>query len=141
MSDSFHSGVRATALLTDLYELTMAQGYWAEGMAEREAAFHLTFRSQPFGGGYAIACGLDQAIDYLRGLRFEPDDLAYLASLTGADGRPLFRDGFLDYLRRFRPRSTVHAVPEGTVVFPHEPLVRVVGPILEGQLIESALLN
>ncbi len=78
-----------SALLTDLYQLTMAYGYWHAGRAEREAAFHLYFRTAPFGGGYAVACGLDAAADYVAGFRFEPDDLAYLAELRGAAGTPL----------------------------------------------------
>jgi len=141
MSNRFVSGNRSPALLTDLYELTMAQGYWGEGMADREAAFHLVFRKNPFDGGYAVACGLAQVVEYLTALRFEDDDLSYLAGLKGNDGNPLFREAFLDELSRFRPRCTVHAVPEGTVVFPHEPLVRVTGPVLDSQIIESALLN
>jgi len=129
------------ALLTDLYQLTMAYGYWKLGRAEQEAVFHLSFRKNPFNGGYGVACGLHDAIDYLSHLRFDGEDLQYLDSLTGNDGRPLFERGFLDYLRALRFTCDVDAIPEGTVVFPHEPLARVTGPILQAQIIETALLN
>ena len=81
------------ALLTDLYELTMAYGYWKAGLCDREAAFHLTYRENPFGGGYTIACGLEPAAEFLERLRFEPDDLDYLAGLEGDDRGPLFELG------------------------------------------------
>ena len=129
------------ALLTDLYQLTMAYGYWKLGRAEQRAVFHLSFRRNPFNGGYSVACGLHDAIDLLSGLRFEADDLEYLATLRGNDGRPLFERGFLDYLRDLRFTCDVDAMPEGTAVFPHEPLVRVTGPILQAQIIETPLLN
>ncbi len=129
------------ALLTDLYQLTMAYGFWKQGLAERRAVFHLFFRKSPFQGGYALACGLGTACEYLERLRFEPDDLAYLATLTGADGRPLFDGAFLDYLGELRFACDVDAVPEGTAVYPHEPLLRVTGPILQCQIIETPLLN
>jgi len=128
-------------LLTDLYQLTMAYGYWKRGLAERRAVFHLTFRSQPFKGGYSIACGLHAAIDHLHALRFEPSDLGYLATLTGNDGKPLFDAAFLDYLAAMRFTCDVDAIPEGTAVFPHEPIVRVSGPMLQAQIIETPLLN
>jgi nicotinate phosphoribosyltransferase len=123
------------ALLTDLYELTMAYGYWRSGKAGDEAVFHLFFRENPFGGGYTVAAGLETAIRWLDALRFTPDDLDYLRSLK------LFDDGFLEMLRRFEFTCDVDAIPEGTAVFPNEPLVRVRGPIIAGQLVESALLN
>jgi len=129
-------------LLTDLYQLTMAYGYWRRRHAEpdTEALFHLFFRRLPFDGGFAVACGLEAVIDYLTGLRFGDDDLRYLGSVTGADGRPLFEPAFLEHLAGFRFRGDVDAVPEGTVVFAHEPLLRVAGPILDAQLVETALL-
>jgi nicotinate phosphoribosyltransferase len=130
-----------TALLTDLYQLTMAYGYWKSRTADKEAAFHLFFRKHPFKGGFTIACGLANVIDYIRRLRFERDDLDYLATLTGRDNRPLFDRVFLDYLKNFQFTCDLEAVPEGTVVFPQEPLIRVQGPILQAQLIETALLN
>jgi nicotinate phosphoribosyltransferase len=129
------------ALLTDLYQLSMAAGYWKTGASEREAVFHLTYRRPPFAGGYAIAAGIAPAIAYLRRLTFQPDDLAYLASLTDAKGLPMFERGFLEYLGALRFQCTVDAVPEGTLVFPHEPIVRVTGPILQAQLVETALLT
>jgi nicotinate phosphoribosyltransferase len=127
-------------LLTDLYQLTMAYGYWKSGTAEKEAAFHLFFRKHPFKGGFTLACGLADAVDYIQRLRFEESDLGYLATLKGRDGQPLFERGFLDYLRDFQFRCDVDAMPEGTVVFPQEPLLRVQGPILQAQLVETALL-
>ena len=128
------------ALLTDLYQLTMANGYWKEGIAEREAVFHLFFRTLPFAGGYAIACGLEPVIDWLRDFRFGDVEFAYLATLTGNDGKPLFQAGFLDYLRALKLTVDMDAIPEGTVVFAHEPLLRIRGPILQCQLLETALL-
>src|SRR5688500_4370485 len=113
------------ALLTDLYQLTMAYGYWKLGTAEKEAVFHLNFRRHPFNGGYSVAAGLEYAIDFLQELRFTPDDLEYLATLSGNDGRPLFEGAFLKFLGEWRFACDVDAIPEGTVVFPHEPLVRV----------------
>lgn len=129
------------ALLTDLYQLTMACGYWKTGTADREAVFHLTFRRAPFGGGYAIAAGLGAVLDYLRRLMFAPDDLAYLATLRDGEGAPLFPAGFLDYLERFQFACTVDAAPEGSLVFGHEPIVRVRGPIAHAQLVETPLLT
>jgi nicotinate phosphoribosyltransferase len=129
------------ALLTDLYQLTMAHGYWVNGIAERDAVFHLFFRRAPFSGGYAVAAGLGPALEHLAALRFTDDDLAYLADLRGGDGTPLFRPGFLDYLRGFRFDCSIDAIPEGRVVFPHEPLLRVTGPMLSAQLVETPLLT
>ncbi len=128
-------------LLTDLYQLTMAAGYLDAGKAEREAVFHLFYRRNPFVGGYAVACGLDQVLELLAGFSFSAGDLDYLAGLTGNDGRPLFRPEFLDYLRAFELAVDVDAVPEGTAVFPHEPLLRVSGPLAQCQLLETPLLT
>ncbi len=128
-------------LATDLYQLTMAYGYWKAGLAEREAVFHLFFRRNPFRGGYAVACGLEPAVEYLSGFGFRDGDLDYLAGIPGNDGAPLFDPAFLDYLRDVRPALTVDAVAEGTVMFPHEPLVRVRGPLLQCQIVETPLLN
>src|SRR4051812_6285461 len=129
------------ALLTDLYELTMAYGYWKSKTADKQACFHLVFRKNPFGGGFAVACGLAAAIEYVESLRFQEDDLDYLAGIEGNDGRPLFETGFLDHLRTLHFRCDIDAVPEGTVVFGQEPLVRVTGPLLAAQLLETPLLN
>lgn len=123
------------ALLTDFYELTMGAGYIKESQADTVATFEYFFRTLPPHAGFAIAAGLGPFLDYLEHLRFEQDDLDYLRSLG------TFDDAFLAFLEGFRPSCTVRAVPEGTLVFPHEPLVQVEGRILEAQLIETALLN
>jgi nicotinate phosphoribosyltransferase len=130
-----------SALTTDLYELTMACGYWRAGVSDHEAVFHVTFRENPFGGQFTVACGLSTAIDFLREFRFTEEEVAYLAAQRGNDGQPLFDAGFLDYLRSLRFSCDIDAVPEGTLVFPNEPLLRVRGPIIEGQILETALLN
>src|SRR5215510_7673212 len=109
------------ALLTDLYQLTMACGYWKTGHAEREAVFHLTYRRPPFGGGYAIAAGIAPAVAYLQRFRFTADDVAYLATLRDGEQRPMFEPAFLDYLRELKFTCSVDAVPEGALVFAHEP--------------------
>ena len=129
------------ALLTDLYELTMAYAYWKSGTADKEAVFHLHFRKPPFGSGFSLACGLGPAIEFIECFHFSEDDLDYLAGLCGNDGSPLFEREFLDALRRMEFACDVDAIPEGTAVFPHEPLVRVRGPILQCQILETALLN
>ncbi len=129
------------SLLTDLYELTMAYSYWKTGIAEREAVFGLFFRKHPFGGGYTIAAGLESVVEWIDELAFTDDDCAYLGQLTGNDGQPLFDPEFLDYLVSMEFACDVDAVPEGTVVFPRQPLVRVTGPILQCQILETALLN
>lgn len=129
------------ALLTDLYQLTMAYGYWKSGRSEREAVFHLFFRKAPFQSGFTIAAGLATAIDFLAAFHFTEADLEFLATLTGNDGKPLFEAGFLEYLRTLHFTCDVDAIPEGTVAFAHEPLLRIKGPILQCQLLETALLN
>jgi nicotinate phosphoribosyltransferase len=129
------------ALLTDLYQLTMAYGYWKSGVADREAVFNLIFRRHPFQGGYTVCAGLASVIDLLEHFRFEEEDLAYLGGLVGSDGKPLFETAFLDFLGRMEFACDVDAVPEGTVVFPQEPLVRVRGPIYQAQILETLLLN
>lgn len=129
------------ALATDLYQLTMAYGYWKTGTAEREAVFQALFRANPFGGGFSVACGLENLLDWIAAFRFDDEDVSFLATLRGEDEQPLFAQGFLDFLRSLRLKVDLDAVPEGTVVFPQEPLVRVQGPILHCQLLETALLN
>jgi len=141
MKDSVRSRPEANALLTDLYQLTMAYGYWKSGRADQEAVFHLLFRKQPFQGGFTLSCGLADVIEYLRRFRFGKSDLDFLASLKGNDGKRLFDAAFLKYLGDLKLRLDVDAIPEGTAVFPQEPLLRVQGPILQGQLVETALLN
>jgi nicotinate phosphoribosyltransferase len=127
-------------LLTDLYQLTMAYGYWKLGMHDREAVFQLIFRKNPFRGNYSVACGLANVVEFLQNWRFSPEDLAYLATLSAND-EPLFSAEFLAYLGQLQFSCDIDAIPEGTVVFPHEPLMRIKGPLLQGQLIESMLLN
>ena len=136
--DDLYGG--SLALLTDLYQLSMAAGYWKTGAAEHEAVFHLTYRRPPFAGGYAISAGIAPAIAYLRRLTFTADDVAYLGSLRDAKGAQLFEPGFLSYLAALRFSCTVDCVPEGSLVFPHEPIVRVSGPVIQAQLVETALL-
>lgn len=128
-------------LLTDLYQLTMAQGYYEAGRTAEQACFSMYFRDYPFEGGYAIACGMAQLAELVEGYRFSEDDIAYLATLEAPGGGPLFHEGFLGYLRAFRLTCDIDAVLEGTPVFPQEPIVRVMGPIMECQMLETALLN
>lgn len=129
------------SLNTDLYELTMAQGYWESGMMEGEGCFNVFFRDAPFDGGYAIACGMGQIAELVENFVYDDESIAYLASIQAPGGGAMFKQGFLDYLRDFRMRVSVWAVPEGELVFAREPMVRVQGPIIDCQLIETALLN
>lgn len=128
-------------LLTDLYQLTMAYSYWKLNMHEREAVFHLIFRKQPFTSHYAICCGLATVIDFLKNWHFSDDDIQYLSGLKTPSGTVLFPEAFLAYLKTLRFTGDIDAIPEGNIVFPHEPLLRVTAPILQGQLLESTLLN
>ncbi len=130
-----------SALTTDLYEVTMACGYWRAGVRNHEAVFQVTFRENPFGGEFTVACGLATAIDFLRTFHFGDGEIDYLASQRGNDHKPLFDSGFLDHLRGLRLTCDIDAIPEGTLVFPNEPLIRVTGPIIQCQLLETALLN
>ncbi|WKN30433.1 nicotinate phosphoribosyltransferase [Porifericola rhodea] len=129
------------ALFTDFYQLTMANGYWKSGIAEKEAVFNLFFRKNPFSGGYTINCGLEYVIDYIKHFKFTDEDLEYLATVNSKNGSPLFSDEFLKYLGDLKLEVDVDAIPEGKAVFPHEPIIRVKGPILQCQLLESPLLN
>ena len=129
------------ALLTDLYQLTMAYAHWKTGSYLKEAVFHLYFRNHPFGGGFTVACGLARAKEFLSEFRFVDDDLVYLRTLCGQDGSRLFDEGFLEYLRELKLECDIDAVEEGRIVFPSTPLVRVRGPIIAAQLIETPLLN
>ncbi|MRR39135.1 nicotinate phosphoribosyltransferase, partial [bacterium] len=124
-----------SALLTDLYQLTMLAGYFEKGMQDDPAVFDLFFRTPPFKGGYAVFAGLEPALRYLNELRFTDDDLAYLASLN------IFTSRFLEYLKGFRFRGRVIAMPEGTVIFPREPLITIEGSLAQAQFVETALLN
>jgi nicotinate phosphoribosyltransferase len=129
------------ATLTDLYELTMGSGYLATGLADRRAVFTLSFRTLPFGGGYALAAGLDDALEILEHLSFSAPDIDYLGGLRGVTGQPIFPPDFLALLTSLRFTCDVDAIPEGTVVFGNEPLVRISGPLLQAQLVESVLLT
>lgn len=128
-------------MLTDLYQLTMAAAYWKEGIHEQGATFHLCFRRAPFGGGFAISCGLAQVADLIREFRFSEQELAYLRTLTGSDGLPLFHPDFLAYLADLELSCDIEATAEGTVLFASEPILRVTGPILQCQLLETPLLT
>lgn len=119
----------------------MAYGYWKKGLHERRSVFHLFFRKPPFKGGFTVAAGLEQALEYVRDFHFDEDDLSYLASLKGPKGNVIFEKAFLEYLGQLRMTCTIDGVPEGTVMFPYEPLLRVEGALLECQLLESPLLN
>ena len=122
---------RDFTLLTDLYELTMMQGYYKEGN-ENIAIFDAFYRSNPCGNGYAISCGLAQVIDYIKNLRFTYEDIDYLRGLG------IFGEDFLEYLSGFHFTGDIYAIKEGSVIFPREPLVKVVAPIMEAQLVETA---
>jgi nicotinate phosphoribosyltransferase len=128
-------------IFTDLYQITMAYGYWKTGKGEEQAVFNLYFRKNPFQGGFVLACGLESVIQHLERFRFSEEELAYLSQLKGADGEALFVREFLTYLRELRFSCDIDAIPEGTLVFPDEPLLRVIGPIIQCQLLETALLN
>ena len=121
-------------LLTDLYELTMMQGYF-KNRSDQTVIFDMFYRTNPCGGAYAITAGLEQMIEYIENLRFTREDVEYLRSLH------IFEEDFLEYLSNFRFSGDIYAIPEGTVVFPREPLVKVVAPIMEAQLVETAILN
>ncbi len=128
------------ALLTDYYELTMAAGYLDQGKHADSATFDLYYRRNPFRGGYAIAAGLQDAVEAVLGLAFTPDDIDYLRSQRSPDGAGVFKGDFLRYLSTFRFSGTIRAVPEGSVVFPNEPIVQVSGGLLAAQVVESVLL-
>ncbi len=128
------------ALLTDYYELTMAAGYLADGKHQDSSTFDLYYRRNPFRGGYAIAAGLHDAIQAVMDLAFAADDIDYLRSLRAPDGSGIFKEEFLRYLSTFRFSGEIRAIPEGTVVFPNEPIVQVSGGLLEAQMVETLLL-
>src|SRR5262249_18795435 len=134
-------GNNSLSLLTDLYQITMAYAHWKNGTHAKEGVFNLFFRKNPFEGGFTLASGLTHTIDYLSRFRMDDSDLACLAELTGTDGKPLFEGKFLDYLGGMRFSCDIDAVPEGTIVFPHEPLIRVRGPIIQCTLLETPLLT
>jgi len=128
-------------LLTDLYQLTMAYGYWRLNLHERGSVFHLLYRKNPFRGPFALACGLDNVIDFIQHFKFSSDELVYLRTLKNPLGEPLWNEDFLTYLADLRFSCDIEAIPEGTVVQPNEPLLRIQGPLLQCQLLETPLLN
>ena len=122
-------------LLTDLYELTMMQGYFKNHDRNETVVFDAFYRNNPCGGGYSICAGLEQVIDYIKDLHFAPDDIEYLRSVG------CFEEDFLEYLSNFKFTGDIYALPEGTVMFPREPMIKVIAPIMEAQLVETAILN
>ncbi len=126
---------RNLTLLTDLYELTMMQGYFKNEEVNQPAVFDMFYRENPSHGGYAVMAGVEQVAEYIRNLHFESEQIDYLRSLG------IFGEDFLDYLKSFRFTGSIWAVPEGSVVFPHEPILKVIAPIMQAQLIETAVLN
>ena len=127
--------MRNLSLLTDLYQLTMLQGYFEEKQANETVIFDMFFRNNPHSGGYSVCAGLQQVIEYVEGLHFADEDISYLKTLN------LFSDKFLSYLKDFKFTGDIYAIPEGSVIFPKEPIMKIVAPIMEAQLIETALLN
>jgi len=128
-------------LTTDLYQLTMAQAYKTNGLAGLEACFYLHFRENPFKGGYAIACGLTQILEFFDNFGFSDEECSYLSTLKTSIGEQLFKQEFIESLHDLELEIDFDAVLEGTVVFPYEPVIRVAGPIVQCQLVETALLN
>ena len=128
------SNNRNLTMLVDFYELTMGNGYMKEGIGERKAVFDMFFRKVPDGAGFAICAGLEQLVGYLKNLHFSSDDIDYLRS------KNMFGEDFLNYLRDFKFSCNVWAVPEGTPIFPGEPVVIVEGPVIQAQLIETMVL-
>ena len=126
---------RNFTLLTDFYELTMMQGYLKTGKHKEKVIFDMFYRKNPCGNGFAICCGLEQVIEYIRNLHFSEEDIDYLRSLG------TFDEDFIEYLRGFHFTGDIYAIPEGTVVFPKEPLIKVIAPVIEAQLVETAILN
>ncbi len=121
-------------MLVDFYELTMANGYLKHGYKDKTACFDMFFRKVPDNGGFAIAAGLEQLIDYLNNLKFNKDDIEYLRS------KNIFCEEFLEYLANFKFECDVWAIKEGTPIFPHEPIVKVVGPVMQAQFVETMVL-
>ena len=121
-------------MLTDFYEITMAHGYFESGMADDTAYFDMFYRRVPEGGGFAIMAGLEQLVNYLKDLKFTDEDIEYLR------GKGIFSEEFLEYLRTFEFACDVWSVPEGTPIFPHEPIITVRGPVIQAQFIESMML-
>lgn len=125
---------RNVSMLMDLYELTMAGGYFEEADLTKKVAFDVFYRKNPDGAGFAIFAGLEQILEYLKNLRFDEEDIAYFRSLN------LFSDAFLQYLTTFRFKGDVYAFPEGTIMYPNEPMITIVAPVIDAQLVETAIL-
>lgn len=128
-------GKQNLTLMTDLYELTMMQGYFRNKDRNETVIFDAFYRNNPMDSGYSICAGLEQVIDYINNLHFEDDDIAYLRSLG------IFGEDFLKYLRDFHFSGDIYAIPEGSIMFPREPMIKVIAPIMEAQLVETAILN
>ncbi len=128
------------ALTTDLYLLTMAQGYFLSGMESRASIFHMFYRHPPFKGKYIVVAGIAPFADWLEDLSFTEEDIKYLRTVPGKGGKRIFNASFLEFLEKWRFRGSIEAVPEGTILFPHEPMVRVRAPLLDAQILEAALL-
>ena len=126
---------RNLTLLTDLYELTMMQGYFEDKDINETVIFDVFYRSNPNNNGYAICAGLEQAIDYIKNLKFDEEDISYLRNLG------IFKEDFLEYLKSFKFTGDMYAIPEGSIMFPREPFIKIIAPIMQAQFIETALLN
>ncbi len=128
-------------LLTDLYQITMAYGYWKSNIHTTKSTFQLFFRKAPFGGEYAVCAGIETALELIERFSFSESDLAYLQTQVGNDGEPLFEPDFLEYLSALSMDVDIDAIPEGTAVLAHEPIVRITGTVVQCQLLETALLT
>lgn len=137
LADSYR---QLSPLKTDQYQLTMAQGYFNDSTHEDKASFYMHWRKPPFGGAYTVAAGLEGVADFLKHFKFSDEDVAYLRTIK-VDNKRLYTDEFLDYLRNMKLDLDVDAVPEGTVVTGAGPVVRITGPLIQCQLVESAVLN
>ena len=125
---------RNLTMVMDFYELTMANGYFKDEDKERKVAFDVFYRKNPDNAGYAIFAGLEQIIEYIENLHFDEDDIEYLR------GQGLFGEEFLTYLANFKFRGDIYSFPEGTIMYPNEPVITVVAPLLDAQLVETAIL-
>ena len=125
---------RNLSMMMDFYEMTMANGYFENDMKDKRVVFDVFYRENPDGGGFAIFAGLEQVIEYVENLRFDEDDIEYFRSQN------IFSDKFLNYLKDFRFKGDIVALPEGTVMYPNEPIVTVIAPVIDAQLIETAIL-
>ncbi len=137
LNDSYRN---LNPLKTDMYQVTMAKGYFDQGRQDEKASFYMHWRKPPFGGGYTVAAGLEGVSDFLKNFKFSDDDINYLKSIE-QEGKRLFPDNFLDYLKNTKLELDVDAVPEGTVMTGSGPVVRITGPLVQCQLVESAILN